>query len=62
MSVDRAPVVVVTHWVHQDVLDRLGEFCRPVAPSREQGVWDRHTIAGWRAAQGLVVCVHGRPG
>lgn len=57
MTVGRAPVVVVTHWEHREVLDRLGEFCRPLAPSREEGVWDRRTIARQHDAEGLVVCM-----
>ncbi len=57
MSEDRAPVVVVTHWEHRSVLDRLGEFGRPLAPSREEGIWDRNTIASQHEARGLVVCM-----
>jgi phosphonate dehydrogenase len=51
---------VVTHWVHQEVLDRLGAFCRPVAPSGDEGVWDRETVARQREAQGLMVCMADR--
>jgi phosphonate dehydrogenase len=53
----RDPLVVVTHWVHQEVLERLGEFCRPLAPSREEGIWDRETVGRQREAQGLMVCM-----
>ncbi|MBO0849863.1 MAG: D-glycerate dehydrogenase [Pseudonocardia sp.] len=53
--------VVVTHWVHADVTARLGEFCRPVAPSREQEVWPRAgVLARAREADGLVVCMADR--
>lgn len=53
--------VVVTHWEHPDVMTRLAEFCRPVAPSREQGVWPRaEVLARARDAAGLVVCMADR--
>lgn len=53
--------VVVTHWVHEEVLDRLAEFCRPVAPNREQAVWPRgEVLARAREAEGLVVCMADR--
>jgi phosphonate dehydrogenase len=58
--VDRGPLVVVTHWVHREVLDRLRGFCRPLAPSREEGVWDRDAIGGQREAAGLMVCMADR--
>lgn len=57
---DRGPLVVVTHWVHREVLDRLREFCRPVAPSRSEAVWDRDAIGGQRDAAGLMVCMADR--
>jgi len=53
--------VVVTHWVHPEVLDRLRRFCDPVAPSREQGVWSRQqVVARAHEAEGLVVCMADR--
>jgi phosphonate dehydrogenase len=53
--------VVVTHWVHPDVTARLAEFCRPVAPSREEEVWPRaEVLARGREADGLVVCMADR--
>lgn len=53
--------VVVTHWVHAEVTARLAEFCRPVTPSREQGVWPRaEVLARAREADGLVVCMADR--
>ena len=60
MAAGRGPLVVVTHWVHQEVLDRLEGFCRPLAPSRDEGVWDRETVARQRAAQALMVCMADR--
>jgi phosphonate dehydrogenase len=58
--VDRGPLVVVTHWVHEEVLDRLGGFCRPLAPSREEGLWGRDRIGGQGQADGLMVCMADR--
>jgi phosphonate dehydrogenase len=53
--------VVVTHWVHPEVLDRLRQFCDPVAPSREQAVWSREEVlARANAAEGLMVCMADR--
>lgn len=52
------PRVVVTHWVHPEVAARLAEFCRPVVPSREEGVWPGAQVrARARDAAGLVVCM-----
>lgn len=52
------PRVVVTHWVHPEVAARLAEFCRPVVPSREEGVWPGPQVrARARDAAGLVVCM-----
>jgi phosphonate dehydrogenase len=54
-------LVVVTHWVHGEVLDRLAEFCRPVAPNREQAVFPRdEVLARATEAEGLVVCMADR--
>jgi phosphonate dehydrogenase len=60
MVVGRGPLVVVTHWVHQEVLDRLGAFCRPLAPVQEESVWDRDTISRQGGAEGLMVCMADR--
>lgn len=50
--------VVVTHWVHPQVLDRLGQFCDPVAPACEQAVWSREEVlARAREAEGLMACM-----
>lgn len=51
---------MVTHWVHPEVLDRLREFCRPVAPSWGESVWDRETVGQNREARGLMVCMADR--
>jgi phosphonate dehydrogenase len=58
--IGRGPLVVVTHWVHQEVLDRLGAFCRPLAPAQEGSVWDPDTIGRQGGAEGLVVCMADR--
>ena len=52
------PPVVVTHWVHPQVTARLEEFCAPVAPSREHGVWSRNELlARAESAVGIVSCM-----
>lgn len=55
------PRVVVTHWVHPEVVARLAEFCEPLTPSREEGVWPRARVhaRAWNAA-GLMVCMADR--
>jgi phosphonate dehydrogenase len=55
------PWVVVTHWVHPEVMARLAEFCEPVMPSQEEGVWPQAQVrARARDAAGLVVCMADR--
>ena len=50
--------VVVTHWVHPEVSAYLAGFCRPVLPSREQGVWPRGTMAELaRDAVAIIACM-----
>jgi phosphonate dehydrogenase len=56
----RDPLVVVTHWVHPEVVDRLRGFSRPVAPSWDEGVWDREMVGRHREARGLMVCMADR--
>lgn len=52
------PRVVVTHWVHPEVMDRLGSFCRPAAPAREGGVWSREEVCARAGdAAGLIACM-----
>lgn len=50
----------MTHWVHQEVLDRLAQFSRPLAPSRDEGLFERETVERQREAQGLMVCMADR--
>jgi phosphonate dehydrogenase len=55
------PRVVVTHWVHPEVVARLAEFCEPLMPSPEEGVWPQAQVrARARDAAGLVVCMADR--
>ena len=49
---------MVTHWVHPQVTDRLAQFCVPVTPSREEGVWPRRAVlARGESAVGIVSCM-----
>jgi len=58
---EHGPRVVVTHWVHPEVAARLAEFCRPVMPSPEEGVWPPAEVrARARDAAALVVCMADR--
>lgn len=55
------PRVVVTHWVHDEVVRRLAGFCDPRIPTRAEGVWPRDRIAELAAdADGLIVCMADR--
>lgn len=48
----------MTHWVHPQVTARLAEFCDPLVPSAEQGVWSRDELLARAAdAVGLVSCM-----
>jgi phosphonate dehydrogenase len=50
------PRVVVSHWVHPEVVDYLAEFCDAVIPTRDEGVWPRAQLVGLAAdADGLVM-------
>jgi len=60
VTVDDKPKVVVTHWVHEEVLDRLAGFCRPVAPTRDQAAWDRRALRAHGDAAGLMACMADR--
>jgi phosphonate dehydrogenase len=52
------PQVVVTHWVHDEVLDYLRRFCDPLAPARDEGIWPRERVkAAARDVEGLVTCM-----
>jgi phosphonate dehydrogenase len=51
----------MTHWVHPEVVARLAEFCEPVVPSAEEGVWPQAQVrARARDAGGLMVCMADR--
>ena len=52
---------MVTHWVHPEVVARLAQFCEPLVPTREWGVWPPAQVRE-RAqdAAGLVVCMADR--
>ena len=50
--------VVVTYWVHLEVVDYLAGFCDAVMPARDEGVWPRSRVAELAAdADGLMVCI-----
>lgn len=50
--------VVVTHWVHPEVVARLAEFSEPVVPSRAQGVWSRRELLSHTTSAGaLMTCM-----
>lgn len=52
------PTVVVTHWVHDEVLDHLRRFSLPLAPTRQEGVWPRELVLEAASeAEGLVTCM-----
>jgi phosphonate dehydrogenase len=54
----RRPNVVVTHWVHPEVVEYLTEFCHPSLPSREVGVWSRAQVLDLATdAEGLITCM-----
>ena len=54
----RRPHVVVTHWVHSEVVEYLAGFCHPSLPSREVGVWSRTQVLDQAAdADGLITCM-----
>src|SRR5437763_5235253 len=55
------PRVVVTHWVHPEVVARLAEFCEPLLPAPEWGVWPPAQVRERaRDAAGLMVCMADR--
>jgi phosphonate dehydrogenase len=50
--------VVVTHWVHPEVVSYLARFCEPRLPSADEGVWPRARVAELAAsADGLITCM-----
>lgn len=55
MSVDKP--VVVTHWVHPEVVETLERFCRPLVPSSRDVMPREEVMAALRDAHGVVVCM-----
>jgi phosphonate dehydrogenase len=50
--------VVVTHWVHPEVVSYLGGFCEPRVPPAEEGRWPAARVAELAAtADGLITCM-----
>jgi phosphonate dehydrogenase len=50
--------VVVTHWVHSEVVSYLAGFCEPRVPSAAEGVWPGARVAELAAtADGLIACM-----
>jgi phosphonate dehydrogenase len=50
--------VVVTHWVHPEVVSYLAGFCEPRVPSAAEGVWPGPRVAELAAtAAGLIACM-----
>lgn len=52
------PEVVVTHWVHPEVMGFLSEFATVWAPTEAEGVWPRaEVIARAHTADALITCM-----
>lgn len=52
------PRVVVTHWVHAEVMEFLGSFCRPAGPAWREGVWSHDEVCVRAGdAAGLMACM-----
>jgi phosphonate dehydrogenase len=50
--------VVVTHWVHPEVVSYLDRFCAPLVPSAAEGVWPRARVVELAdTADGLIACM-----
>ena len=50
--------VVVTHWVHPEVVSYLARFAEPLVPSAAEGVWPGARVAELAAsADGLIACM-----
>jgi phosphonate dehydrogenase len=50
--------VVVTHWVHAEVVSYLATFCEPRVPPADQGLWPAAWVAELAAtADGLITCM-----
>jgi phosphonate dehydrogenase len=51
------PTVVVTHWVHPEVVDRLEAFSRPVVPNERDVMPRDDVLAALTEAEGVVACM-----
>jgi phosphonate dehydrogenase len=51
------PSVVVTHWVHDDVLEHLRQFCTPVAVASRTVLAREEVLARAGEAVGLLACM-----
>ncbi len=51
------PQVVITHWVHEDVLDHLRQFCTPVPVTEHTVLSGPEVRARTRSAIGLLACM-----
>ena len=50
--------VVVTHWVHPEVVSYLARFAEPRVPSAAEGIWPGARVAELAAtADGLITCM-----
>jgi phosphonate dehydrogenase len=50
--------VLVTHWVHPEVVSYLAGFCEPRVPSATEGIWADARVAELAAtADGLITCM-----
>jgi phosphonate dehydrogenase len=53
--------VVVTHWVHPEVVAYLSQFADPVVAPRDVGVWPASQVLELgRNAEGLIACMADR--
>jgi phosphonate dehydrogenase len=54
----RLPEVVVTHWVHPEVVDYLSEFCTARVPTEGEQIWPRdEVLARAGSADALITCM-----
>lgn len=57
MSDVASPKVVVTHWVHEQVVNELARFSRPVAPARRDVMPRPDVLSALQHADGVLVCM-----
>lgn len=55
--VDEKPPVVLTHWVHDEVLEHLRRFCTPVAVASRTVLSREETLARAGEAVGMLACM-----